>query len=880
MLTSIWAATVFMLLAATAWATPDETPEAVAPEVLITQRWDDLWNLRIGDRAWLAEGAALVEDLAEWSFTEGFVFPVECGEDTRLVGFLYVGDGVLSLRFPDHGQAMAFANDMVMVLDRPEEELRPVLDGSPYPMDFTAALVLAADPMVPELLGQMRPVVADRRVLLEDVDETIVVVTDLEPLEQARREARRILTDRERRSRVLGTDLRASTRREVLRDEMDDAVPAALFVHTHTEHPFRHLLGFDERGDTTGRWLTYVRDESGVFDSGLRSQVVVQGSEQETERADLDAEESDPTPIARQIEDEPVPTPTLRTLVAQPFEGRKRIPPIRMKPIAGAGVVWIEEKGSGMTARMEVEAALTVRAEGGAFGTISLLIPRDAGRPWLGQPSLPDRWVLRSVTLEDGTPVTTLRVDESERRAERPGRRGCTEVLVVLPEPLADGDSVTLEVRYADEIRYAHVLISDAGSQSYGTTTGLVSVLPRLAGRPGAVYPVSLVVGVPLEGKYGVAASGTTEEEWTDAVGRYRKTATSSSEARVVVGRWPSTHLELAALGFPQIRVQLFAGDQRAAEDLPVRVRQVLNFYQGFMPTYPVREVDVLEVPTAGFNPDMEYGNGLVGMRTVLGGYEPSSRRDYPELEFVGLARALAQQWWLVQERHPGDAAVADAMSRSYASLFLLAGFGEKAHHSWRDTWTGCVRQREKRLPLSLTRSWSTLSAEMAAECVGPMVLGHMLRKAVGDRVYLEALNDVLRGQQPRTLDGIQAALEVRAERDLDDYFEFWVVGGHLPKVTLRYAIVPDRSMWRVVGHLQSDVPFGTFEVPILLKRSADLDQVHWVSIVDGEGHFDVISHIGKPRKVVLNPGHNTLLLADREQKVDPEELPAPAAEE
>jgi hypothetical protein len=533
-----------------------------------------------------------------------------------------------------------------------------------------------------------------------------------------------------------------------------------------------------------------------------------------------------------------------------------------------------------MTAQLEVEAALTVRFEGGAFRTLSLLIPRDAGRPWLGQPPLPDRWVLRSVTLKDGTPVIALLLDESERRAERSGRRDCTEVLVVLPEPLADGESMTLQVRYTDEIRYAHVWISDAGSQSYGTTTGLVPVLPRLASRPGAVFPVSLVVGVPLQGEYGVAASGATVEEWTDAVGRYRKTKTTSPEAGVAVGRWPATHLETAALGFPQVRVQLFAGDQRAAEDLPVRVRQLLNFYQGFMPTYPAREVDVIEVPTAGANPDIEWGNGLVGMRTLLGGYEPSSRRDRPELEFVGLARALAQQWWLIQERHPRDAAVADAMSRTYASLFLLAGFGEEAHQAWRETWTECVRQRTRRLPLSMTSSWSTLSAEMAAECAGPMVLGHMLRLEVGDRVYLEGLNDVLRGRNPRTVDGIQAALEARAERELDDYFDFWVEGGHLPKVTLRYAVVPDRSMWRVVGHLESDVPFGTFEVPVLVKRSAEFSKVHWVQIVDGEGHFDVVSHFGKPRKVVLNPDHQVLLLADREQKVDPEELPSPPSGE
>ena len=64
--------------------------------------------------------------------------------------------------------------------------------------------------------------------------------------------------------------------------------------------------------------------------------------------------------------------------------------------------------------------------------------------------------------------------------------------------------------------------------------------------------------------------------------------------------------------------------------------------------------------------------------------------------------------------------------------------------------------------------------------------------------------------------DDFQAILEETSGQDLSDFFDFWVHGGRLPKVTLTYALVdaPDGKK-TVEACVASDVPFGSFDVPV-----------------------------------------------------------------
>lgn len=70
------------------------------------------------------------------------------------------------------------------------------------------------------------------------------------------------------------------------------------------------------------------------------------------------------------------------------------------------------------------------------------------------------------------------------------------------------------------------------------------------------------------------------------------------------------------------------------------------------------------------------------------------------------------------------------------------------------------------------------------------------------------------------------------------------------------------RRMWtlekkQVRGTLTSDIPFGTFDIPIVVTDATRSEAV-WVKVVDGVGAFDVAGPWKKP-KVELDPAHATL---------------------
>lgn len=831
-------------------------PEEAAAEVAIPTWGEEAWAAEVvvsDDAAWLTKATVLQEGLSTWTFTDGFAFPISL--DGRPVGFAWTGTGTWEVRFPWPADGLSLANDLVLLLDRPADEVAGVARGEPWRVGIDQAIVLTADPEVLARTEGWTPVKAERRVLVEDdVDET-VIVAGLPPLERARREARRMLDERGRQSRAVGHDLRATARREAL---LADALPTrpALHVQARTDLPLRRLLG--HREVATGSWLAYARDDAGFTDVRLREAVWVQGSLRQDERDELSEEDFDPDAVASP-DDPDWPRPAWRVVSRAPFAGG--LPPVRLDPVRGAAIVETSEVGTGATLKIEAEAGLVVEAVGGDFAAIPLLVPRDPGDPWLDQPGLPDRFVLDRVRLADGTPLRWLALDESHRRAARPGREGWYEVVVLLPEALREGEQVELEVAWVDEVRFAHT--SSMGDLGVGT--GLLRVLPVLSDRPLAAFPAEIVATSPPETPWRIAVSGTTLEAREEGRGRVH-VRTSSTRAGVAVGGWPSHESDPASIGFPAVRAQVFAGQPGLAEDLPIRVRQVLNFYRGVLPPMPFREIDVVELPAAGSDPDMPWGAGVVGLRRMVS----TSVEAQPEQEFVGLARGLAQQWWPPREEHPRDAALGDAMSRGLAMAFLEAGWGERPYRTWRRDWDACVRDalREDRVRLSPVEAWSTPAGPTAARCVGPMILGHMLRQQVGDRAWLQAVGDVLEERQPATPEGLQAALEARTGLDLGPYFDFWVRGGQVPGVEVRWAAEEEGQLWRVTVEAESDVPFGTFYLPVELRRGSDA-QTLWITIVDGEGRASELSSIGQPRRLRVDPGRDVLLRERRAREVD-----------
>ncbi|MEL6345351.1 MAG: hypothetical protein AAFV53_19750 [Myxococcota bacterium] len=85
-------------------------------------------------------------------------------------------------------------------------------------------------------------------------------------------------------------------------------------------------------------------------------------------------------------------------------------------------------------------------------------------------------------------------------------------------------------------------------------------------------------------------------------------------------------------------------------------------------------------------------------------------------------------------------------------------------------------------------------------------------------------------GRALRT-EAAQAVFEEHAETELSDFFDYWVHGGYLPNIDVTVHL--DETTTRVEGCVQTDVPFGTFVLPI---RAGQEDV--FVSVQDGVGHF------------------------------------------
>ena len=92
----------------------EPTPPPIDPEEL-RNWWFAAGELRMGETAYRVEDLKFEEGVCSVELNGGVMIPVFTGKapvSERMVGFLYVGDGALSVRFPERADAWSFANHM------------------------------------------------------------------------------------------------------------------------------------------------------------------------------------------------------------------------------------------------------------------------------------------------------------------------------------------------------------------------------------------------------------------------------------------------------------------------------------------------------------------------------------------------------------------------------------------------------------------------------------------------------------------------------------------------------------------------------------------------------------------------------------------------
>ena len=327
----------------------------------------------------------------------------------------------------------------------------------------------------------------------------------------------------------------------------------------------------------------------------------------------------------------------------------------------------------------------------------------------------------------------------------------------------------------------------------------------------------------------------------------------------ISLGRWTSA-MEPATGAFPQLRVHVDPAEAATLPTFAPFIRTVLAYYQQLLPALPSAELDVVQSPDGYGSFRWTSVSELITLQQMVTVGESSIRALQPHLEESVLAHEIAHQWWggAVDTRWVEDRWLVESLAEAYACLFVSAAYGPKTctirEDQWRATWEATAPARDASpRRASDTGAWRPIAYEY-----GPYVVLRMIRPAVGEEALFGGLDAWARtylGTNDASVYSLQAALEATSGQDLGDFFDYWLDAGFVPAVSVA---------WDAAGvEVTSDVPFGTFDLPIRVT-GADGERTVMVRVADGAGTASFSAPI---RGIEVDPDHRVLRSATRVRK-------------
>ncbi len=750
-----------------------------------------------------------------------------------MVGFVWVdGTGSAALRFPDPGDAMAFGNRMVLHGGMEKELLQPVVrGGQPFEVKVERAVVLCGQGCLQRLVKEFFADDGD----LFDAD-AVVVIGARRDAALARLEAAALLTDRRLRWRDAGWRIP-----EYLADQRLDRElygvsregVALLDLRTDVQLPVvvgvdREVMSFDDdeaddnpldptrtTADTRVQrtpWLTLARSDMGGLDPRARRMVTALVG-QGWGRVHVGLLATEPFPPSDPNDPTSLPLPVARVEVVR-ADATLRAEPSR---------------SDARMLRVEVKTALEVRAVGGSLAVIGLQVPRGE---------------LRAGRSVDVAVYDAAGVD---RVVRLPDWRH-EQVAVALERPLRAGETVTLTVVANQWIPVGNALEADV-NESMGRATGPWSFLPfPSSSYHGGRFPFTATASWPSDLGMAIALSGDTVKEVGEGSVHSLEVAVGAPGAVMpmyAVGRWHRRN-EAAYEGYPAVRVHLLNGYDQWLRTFGPEVRRDIVFFEKFLPTFPVSEMDVVEVAAAPGGFTWIAPHGMIVLSRALmtddGTDSRMMRRNAPNLESEVLAHEAAHQYWGHQAWYgnPRDQWIAEALASGYACMYLAAAFEKEACKvrttAWKRTWERDVH--DTRLNASVTRSHLSAELRRVRYEYAPYVLFEVLQRQIGTEPFFAALDGVLMQWpgEPLTTERLQAAFEITSGQDLGHFFDFWIHGGHRPGLTLWHQNTRTEAGWHAEVRVVSDVPFGVFDTVLRARNPEGGVAEYPIHVVDGEG--------------------------------------------
>jgi hypothetical protein len=409
-------------------------------------------------------------------------------------------------------------------------------------------------------------------------------------------------------------------------------------------------------------------------------------------------------------------------------------------------------------------------------------------------------------------------------------RRGEADLTVILPEPPADGQAVTVTVDYSgNPIAKDWNLTALLDTDNWYPRAGLVD---RATYEATFHWPKG----------FDLVASGRRADGGQEADGT----------------RWERRVLDVPGLGFSfemghfdlmsakagHVQVTFAFGTGSALtsrgskEDVVRTVVDALTYFEEVFGPYPLDELTVTTAPRG-------FSQGLLSFLTISDFYLSGdlgiwNRYFGVEDRRLVIAHELAHQWWgnLVGWTSYRDQWISEAMAEYSAALY------------------GKNRLQGKLSGVEYTAGWQleladTLTSGRSIESLGPVVLGqrlnsslsgdayrlivykkgavvlNMLARVLGEESFPKALRQVIKASSGKTIStgDLFSLLEQVTSTDLDGFARQFVYGTGLPQVLYSYRWEKDGKGWVVKGQLRQLTPYherykvvrtdrGTFDVP------------------------------------------------------------------
>ena len=503
----------------------------------------------------------------------------------------------------------------------------------------------------------------------------------------------------------------------------------------------------------------------------------------------------------------------------------------------------------------------------------------------------------------DGQPLEVLEREALRSDMLRVGDNGT--VLFLLPQPLVPGRTYDLEVRHEGSV------VTSAGNDVY-------FVASRTNWYPNhsvnfAMYDMTFRYPKNLH----LVANGDIGEDTSDGDWRitHRRTSapirfagfnlgdyfeTSIEREGCTIRVYANRKLETALRSQPQTAAVILPPRERNRDNEPpqalpqiafnpgIRVQQLTQEIGGafeFMASHfgppPLKTLTVSPIPGA-------FGQGFPGLLylstlSFLDPHDrpPEVRHEMEQLFFSDILHAheTAHQWWgnLVTSESSEDDWLMEALANYSALLYLEKRKGRKALDmvldQYRDhllTETKDKHTVESAGPIVWGLRVSTSEAPGAWRVItyekGSWIL-HMLRGQMGDEAFLRMLGQLASRYRYKALT-TESLRKTAAEfmpakypdRTLEAFFDQWVYGTGVPKLSLTYKVTGKVPAAKVRGTVtQSDVDddFSTM-VPVQVQITPKRSVTEWVRTAGEPVGFTVDTQT-LPLKISLDPANMIL---------------------